>query len=381
MIRGRMKKRKEITEKKLRPRMVLVSCVLAVSVLASGCGSASEDTTSNYALGMQALSDGSYSDAYSYFQSAISSEGREAEGLRGQGIAQLRQGNYEVAVQCFESAQDAVVYPDQNEAFLTDCQLYEAEAYVELEQYDKALAIYDDHLDGDYAGEVYLLRGRIYLLTEKYGQAAADFQRAVEDDPSYETYLHIYDMYVDANRQADGAVFLKDALSIEPQSSDDYYQLGKICYELADYESAEQYLSKAVDADVDGAIALLGETYLEAGDVDGARSMYQQCVDEKKSESAGYNGLALCSMEDGDTDQALEYIESGLASSDTTMREALLYNEIVIYEKKGDFETAQSKMASFLEEYPSNETAQHESTYIDSRVQEMNASAPEKVIE
>ncbi len=362
----------------LRRTAALTACV---SLILSGCGEETFDYTTNYGQGIRALESGDYQTAFTFFQSAINNDGQEAEGRRGQGIAQMGLGDMNQAITLFESAVKAVKYPAQNKDFIMDCEFYEGQACLDSEQYDKALTIYDSLLDGDRAGEAFLMRGRVYLNMEKYGQAAADFQHAVELDPSYEIYLQVYEAYVSCNRQADGAVFLKNALSIEPQSGEDNYQLGRICYELKDYDNAKQYLNKALDAGVQGAAVLLGKTCLDDGDVDGARTMYQRCIDKNLAVSAGYNGLAICDIQDGDVDAAQEHITEGLEASDTTMKEELMYNEIVVCEMKGDYDTASSKMAAFLSAYPSNETAIRENKFISGRVAEENAAAPEKVFD
>ena len=48
-------------------------------------------------------------------------------------------------------------------------------------------------------------------------------------------------------------------------------------------------------------------------------------------------------------------------------RENLLFNQIVAYEKRADFDTAKSLMADFLAAYPENTTAQRENTFLQNR--------------
>ncbi|MDY6286567.1 MAG: tetratricopeptide repeat protein, partial [Lachnospiraceae bacterium] len=176
----------------------ILCAVLAVSPGLTGCGTSTVNSTSVSAAALQTadgdssfygqalamLEKGDYQNAYTYFQSAINSEGHAAEGRRGQGICQLKLGNYDDAITLFDQACSAVRYPSLNEAFLEDCELYEVQACIAAEQYDKALTLCDSLIRGDRSGEAFLLRGTVYLKTEKYGQAAADFQHAIEADPS-----------------------------------------------------------------------------------------------------------------------------------------------------------------------------------------------------
>ena len=79
---------------------------------------------------------------------------------------------------------------------------------------------------------------------------------------------------------------------------------------------------------------LLGMVYRAQGDTSNARSMYQQYVSADDSDPAkGYNGLALCDMDDGSYDSALENISKGLEDASTEEMQDLLFNEIVVYEK------------------------------------------------
>ena len=79
------------------------------------------------------------------------------------------------------------------------------------------------------------------------------------------------------------------------------------------------------------------------------------------------DGLALCALAENDTDSALSYIEEGLKTAEDSDRENLLFNQIVSYEKRADFDTAKSLMADFLAAYPENTAAQRENTFLQNR--------------
>ena len=113
--------------------------------------------------------------------------------------------------------------------------------------------------------------------------------------------------------------------------------------------------------------------YRAQGDTSNARSMYQQYVSEDDSEPAkGYNGLALCDMDDGSYDSALENISKGLEDASTEEMQDLLFNEIVVYEKKLDFATALSKMQEYIKMFPDDENAAKELTFLQSRNGELS---------
>ena len=81
----------------------------------------------------------------------------------------------------------------------------------------------------------------------------------------------------------------------------------------------------------------------------------------------GYNGLALCDISDGDYDSALQNISQGLGDATSDEMRDLLFNEIVVYEKKLDFATALSKIQEYLKMFPDDENASKELIFLQSR--------------
>ena len=59
--------------------------------------------------------------------------------------------------------------------------------------------------------------------------------------------------------------------------------------------------------------------------------------------------------------------QEGLKTAEDSDRENLLFNQIVSYEKRADFDTAKSLMADFLAAYPENTAAQRENTFLQNR--------------
>jgi tetratricopeptide (TPR) repeat protein len=215
-----MKNRKTGCKRTRKSGALLPVFCLSASLLLSGCGQA--DETEAYVRGIGALRNNDYASAIANFETAVK-DGREAEGYRGIGIADMYLGEYEKAEDFFSKALNAVVHPDQNRQFMEDVLYYQAQAYVLQEKYEDASTIYNQLLEGKNPGQAYLLRGKIYAAQNKFGQAGQDFQKAVERNPSYEYYLEIYDVYVKNNRQADGAAFLQEAQRRSPSTGEDYY--------------------------------------------------------------------------------------------------------------------------------------------------------------
>ena len=107
--------------------------------------------------------------------------------------------------------------------------------------------------------------------------------------------------------------------------------------------------------------------YLEAGDTQKASDIYQKCLQQKGLKAEGYNGLAYCAVKQEDYASALSFVEKGLEEKDKEVQQALLFNEIVIYEKQKDFATAKTKMQEYLKQYPADEEAVRENYFLQTR--------------
>ena len=117
------------------------------------------------------------------------------------------------------------------------------------------------------------------------------------------------------------------------------------------------------------ATLILGMVYMAQGDTSNARSFYQQYIDADGDDPAkGYNGLALCDISDGDYDSALQNISQGLGDATSDEMRDLLFNEIVVYEKKLDFSTALSKAQEYVQTFKDDDAAAKELTFLQSRV-------------
>ena len=137
---------------------------------------------------------------------------------------------------------------------------------------------------------------------------------------------------------------------------------------MDDYENALSELTQAADGGNTEALLLQGMVYMAQKDTTSARQQFQAYVLKEEKGAKGYNGLALCDIEDGDYDSALANITTGLSSADDETLQSLLFNEMVVYEKKLDFTTALQKAEEYLEMYPDDKAAKKERAFLRSRV-------------
>lgn len=341
----------------------LCAVLFGVTVLAiAGCG---QEDSGAYQQGMEAIENGNYVLAQQQLDQAEKLGEHPAEVCRGKGILLLAEGQYEEAMQMFNAAIEHA--GNGNKTFVEDVKLYQAETYLAEGNLKEAESICVEMLEGNKRGEAGLILGRIALEEGNLEKAAESFQTCASEQPSFETYLTIYDLYVDVSMEADGAAYLEKALELVPADAADYCSQGQIYYNLGQIEQAKTSFARAVDLGNTDAVPMMGKLYLENGEIPAARSMYQSYLNEAVRPALAYNGLALCDLADKKYDDALGNIHKGLAEEDSEVRESLLLNEIAAYEYKLDFQTAKSKMEAFLAEYPENKAAVRENIFLQSR--------------
>ena len=332
--------------------------------LLTGCGGENKKT---YEQANTDLEQGNYDYALNEYQACISAGYKLSQSYRGSGIVKLRTGDYQGAIDDLTSAlnDEKTGKSDQK-----DILEYRAAAELKAELYDQAMAVCQT-LAEDYSlnANDYYLTGCVALAMDSYDEASSNFSEAYGSDSTYEMAIQIYEAYLTQDMEADGTRYLEAALKTEAKTADDYCERGKVYYYMQDYDNARTELTTASEKGSTEAALILGMVYMAQGDTANARSFYQQYIDADGEDPAkGYNGLALCDIADGDYDSALQNISQGLGDATSDEMRDLLFNEIVVYEKKLDFSTALSKAQEYVQTFKDDEAAAKELTFLQSRV-------------
>jgi len=339
--------------------LILICC----TVLLYGCGDSKKNAYYDDAL--KSMEAGDYEEAVSLLQDSIEAKTRLPESYRAQGISYMKLGDYASAVASFSRSINSM--EGSNQKFKKDVMYYLAEAREAYGQIDEAIEVYTDILKMDNDVQSFFLRGKLYLEKEDYDSATEDFSKSLEKSRDYDLYINIFNEYEEHNMTIEGSEYLEQALEMEPQQAGDYYQRGRIYYHMKDYNSAQEELTKAIKEGDRDAVLLLGKVYIALEDSGSARAMYQEYLSDQEEQAKAYNGLALCDIYDKNYDSALANIEKGLECQDEEEKQSLLFNEIIAYEYKLDFETAKQKMSAYLELYPEDEAASRENEFLQSR--------------
>ncbi len=355
---------------KIRKTAVMLAACMGMTLLA-GCDSEQQKTFNEAA---KDLEQGSYEYALDEFTQSVNNGISLAVSYRGIGICQMRLGNYEDAISAFTSALGS---EKVSKTMAKDLYLYRATARLQAGLLDDAMADCQTlaqkyEMDAD----CWFLSGKVALAMDGYDEASSDFEQAYGEDSSYDRAIQIYETYLEKDMEADGTRYLEAALSSEAKDTDDMCDRGRIYCYMEDYGNAKTELTNASSKGSTEAVLLLGMVYGAQQDYVNARAMYQQYINKMqdnteknstKTAASGYNGLAVCDIAEGNYDSALENINSGIAAASDNEMQSLLFNEIVVYEKKLDFSTAQEKAQSYVGMYPEDEEAAHELAFLKSR--------------
>ena len=355
---------------KIRKTAVILAACMGMNLLA-GCNSEQQKTFNE---AVKDLEQGSYEYALDEFTQSVNNGISLAVSYRGIGICQMRLGNYEDAISAFTSALSS---DKVSKTMAKDLYLYRATARLQAGLLDDAMADCQTlaqkyEMDAD----CWFLSGKVALAMDGYDEASSDFEQAYGEDSSYDRAIQIYEAYLEKDMEADGTRYLEAVLSTEAKGTDDLCDRGRIYYYMEDYANAKKELTDASNQGSQEALLVLGLVYGAQQDYANARSMYQQFVNQKLEDTSrnqtqtaapGYNGLAVCDMAEGNYDSALENINNGISVAADDEMQSLLFNEIVIYEKKLDFSTAQAKAQEYVGMYPDDEEAARELDFLKSR--------------
>ena len=289
------------------------------------------------------------------------------QAYRGLGIAQMAQAKYAEAADSFGMALAAT--DDKMPETVLDLLQYRASSQYRMQDYEGTIETCSEITAAD-ASQVmaYFYTGASRLHLGSREEAEANFDYAASLRPNdYQLYLDIYSVYEDTKLSGVGDTYLQTALGIAPQSSEDYYNVGKIYYYLEQYDQASEALNRPVEDKYEPALSLMGRIYLAKGENDNANAIYSQILSKNSKDVDAYNGLALCALAQGDPDTALNYITQGLELPGGEGKQELYFNEIIAYEKKLDFLTARDKCRTYVGMYPTDEAGEKELRFLNTR--------------
>ncbi len=393
---------------KLNVKIICIICLSMAVCFAGGCAGKAD---SFYDNGNKQFAAGKYSEAADSFKQAIEINPDKAEYYINYGTALINMGEYDSAREQFLSViRDtdnkivrennkkayrgiALAYYaegtyDQAKAYLElalknkeltsvnrDLNAYLAECEMYLGDYEKSLKVWNELIDGldgknkESYGSYYLGRAKLYAVTGNADKAAEDYRKCVSlDKKCYAAYLGLYLMQTDSGDEQGAADTLEAAMKAfgdKQKESVEYYIL---LYYNKDIDNAKAGFQSLYDNGEKKAVYYLGRIAEDTLDYETAASYYEiyqtECPDELGADF--YNQYAGCLTELEKYDEALELITKGKQMAAGTVGQRILFNEVIIYEKLGNYKTAEELAAAYLEKYQ-DEDMENEYEYIKTR--------------
>jgi len=134
-------------------------------------------------------------------------------------------------------------------------------------------------------------------------------------------------------------------------------------------EAVEEYkkLYEAGSEETARILLALGQALTEAGRFDEAMGLYEQAVNGGVASGELYNRMAVCELEAGETDLALQYLEQGVKTGDQSVMGSLYLNQAAAYEKKLDFARALTILEQYTAAYGADPEIQKEMDFLKTR--------------
>lgn len=348
----------------MRKNRIIV--VLAATILLGGCSLQSAGSKAEESA-IECLKNSQYEEAIPFFESAIEADINLEESYRGLGIAYLNTEQYDKAIEAFDKALgDALGKIGELEI---DICYYKAVAQFKNKDMAGAIETYTGLIEYDGENkEPYYLRATAYLNQNNLELAKSDFDSAISKDAdAYDMYINIYDNLMEHGYEEEGKQYLNKALDQIKKSGNNNLYLGRINYYLGEYETAKTELEKAVkDGKTEGYL-YLGQVYDKLKDTKTAQDYYSQYMEKIEKSAEAYNSLGESLLQEKNYTGALQMFQGGIALKDEKMDKKLRFNEIIAYEYLLDFKSAKTKMEEYLKSYPDDEIALREYEFLKTR--------------
>lgn len=344
-----------------------------------------EDASDLYALKANCLSImEQYDESLPLYQKSISIDPENANAHYNYGYANFQLNKWEDAISHFE--QYIIIANDNGEKEEQDSDYtatlsYTAQAYSQLEQYQKAVEYFDLAIERNPKYWYFLLKADSLKKMGRDQEVLATFKQALSQHPKMaQIYHQRYQFHRNKNRLEEAYIDLKKAYALEPENADYILDMGAMyqknnqmqqaikqyekCITLnknvdrayggiaSIYAKSELTRSKAVDY-YKKAIALapkeaahyynLANTYRESKEMDLALTMYGKAIEINPSLSMALNNMAIIYADKKDFNKAIALLQHAiqLDPNDYTYNAqiASLYFETVQYKNTVEFTT------------------------------------------
>lgn len=351
-----------MAQRKIREKCICTAAGFCILCLLTGCGGIGERT----ANATQMIQNLDYEGALE--ELAAAEEAGENLRLieRSRGIAYMGLTDYGQAAEAFLRSLAHSNGFVQNIDF--DTNYYLAAAYTKDGRYSEAEEAYNAILalrpDEENA---YFLRGNVRMSLGNFQGAKEDFDKVLSMDArNYDRLIEIYEILAYFGYEEDGQEYLQTALAAGDKKMSNFSR-GRIYYYQGEYQKACLALEEARGEGSAESYLYLGRAYEATGDYNYAASVYTSYLGQYEANAEVYNQLGLCEMAKGEYSKALEAFQAGMQLENSTMMQALSFNEIAAYEYLGEYERAYVLINNYLNNYPDDQQARREYDFLSTR--------------
>lgn len=214
----------------------------------------------------------------------------------------------------------------------------------------------------------YYLRGAISTASGDIDRAEADFKKAVSfNKKDYDLFFAVYDELMKAGKTDQAEKYLKKIIAIDKNTGEFFNAKGKASYLLSDYDSAEDYFSRAVKAGYYEAYLGLAKVSAKKNDSDAAKKRIDLFVSKTKKTQENYSDAAEFYLSIGQYKDCQKAVNEGLKLEGDCTRK-LKQSEIICFEYQGNFTEAEKLAREYLKLYPNDTDIAREEEILKTRI-------------
>ena len=302
-----------------------------------------------------------------FFCTGCASERLEEQSqLRLEGITLMENGKYEKALEKFQEALDLSL-GEVGDTEIDVC-FYKAEAQYMLEDIAGAVATYTAIIDFNENAKAYFLRGNLYYSLGEEEKAIKDYEKAIERDKNnYELYIGVYEALTAHGKEKEAQAYLNQALELKGNSAYDKMQKGRINFLLGEHKTALSLLEEAAKGKEKQAFYYLAEIYSLMGDEASSKSSMNAYLESGAADSYSLFQIANDELGKGNSEMAIKCLTSALELESVPNKQIVMKTLVIAYEQNLEFDSALELIKEYLKDYPEDEEAKRELTFLETR--------------
>lgn len=317
------------------------------------------------------------------------------ENLREAGIRYYRMEDYSNAVESFSLALE------QKEPFTKDVDLdiyyYLANGEFRQKHYSNAITYYNKLIElGEKSAGLYTDLGISYMNLSKYEAAYRALKKAVSyGDSTIDVYYNVCQACIYTNRSLEcvkyaklgypkikktmdskvlHALETKEISSLSKERRDLLKKYGTMAYMSGDEEYAYTIYSLLNDGQDEEIPLYLGYCLAGKKDYKGAIAAITQYEQTHEATPLADAKLAYCFIQLGQYEEAKTWIEKALSYENQPMKQELLMEKGIVFERTGDFDAAFDCFSEYVKAYPSDPKGIREYDFLVTRISDEKAA-------